>query len=52
MSGNVQTLWLTVRLDNRDAIQLYRGLGFVRKRTVRGYYEDGSDGWRMCLALT
>ena len=48
----VKALWLTVRPDNRDAIQLYRRIGFMRKRTVRGYYEDGSDGWRMCLALS
>ena len=42
---------LTVRAGNHEAIRLYRGLGFVRTRTVKGYYADGADGWRMRLEL-
>jgi ribosomal-protein-alanine N-acetyltransferase len=42
---------LMVRIDNEQAIGFYRGLGFVRTRTVRGYYERGADAWRMELRL-
>ncbi len=43
------SIWLMVRRDNRPAIALYRKLGFRRTGTVKGYYEDGSAGWRMRL---
>jgi ribosomal-protein-alanine N-acetyltransferase len=43
----VHACFLTVRRGNRDAIALYRRLGFVPTRRVPGYYEDGEDGWRM-----
>ena len=43
------SIWLMVRRDNQPAIELYRKLGFRRTATVRGYYEDGSAGWRMQL---
>jgi ribosomal protein S18 acetylase RimI-like enzyme len=33
-------------------IAFYRGYGFVRKRRVRDYYEDGKSGYRMRLDLT
>ena len=44
-------MWLMVRSDNEPAIRLYRTFGFVRTATVRGYYEDGSSGWRMRVML-
>jgi ribosomal-protein-alanine N-acetyltransferase len=44
-------MWLMVRPDNKTAIALYRNLGFVRTSSVRGYYEDGSAGWRMRVML-
>lgn len=44
-------MWLMVRSDNHNAIRLYRGFGFVRRRTVRHYYEDGANGWLMCTNL-
>jgi [ribosomal protein S18]-alanine N-acetyltransferase len=44
-------MWLTVRPDNKTAISLYRNFGFVRTSSVRGYYEDGSAGWRMRVML-
>jgi len=50
-TAGVRVLRLTVRPGNNAAIQLYRGLGFTRRRTVRNYYEDGSDGWRMQLKI-
>lgn len=49
--AGVRNLRLTVRPGNTAAIELYRGLGFRRQRTVRNYYEDGSDGWRMQLNI-
>jgi ribosomal-protein-alanine N-acetyltransferase len=42
------TAWrLMVRIDNHQAIGFYRRFGFVRTRTVRGYYGRGVDAWRM-----
>ncbi len=49
--AGVEDLRLTVRTENHDAIRLYRAMGFVRTRTVRGHYEDGGDGWRMRLGI-
>ena len=42
---------LMVRIDNERAIGFYRRFGFVRARTVRGYYGHGADAWRMELRL-
>lgn len=42
---------LMVRPDNAAAIALYRSIGFVRVRTISGYYEDGAAAWRMRLFL-
>jgi [ribosomal protein S18]-alanine N-acetyltransferase len=42
---------LNVRIKNEGAIRLYRQFGFVRSRTLRGYYEDGGDAWRMRLKV-
>lgn len=42
-------VWLMVRSDNHDAIELYRRFGFIRRRTVRDYYEDGANRWLMEL---
>lgn len=41
--------WLMVRTTNKAAIRFYKRLGFVRTRTVRDYYENGGDAWRMRL---
>ena len=38
---------LMVRITNESAIGFYRRFGFIRTRTVRDYYEDGGDAWRM-----
>ena len=42
---------LMVRIKNEAAIRFYKGFGFFRTRTVRGYYEDGGDAWRMSIRL-
>ncbi|MEO8131150.1 MAG: GNAT family N-acetyltransferase, partial [Bryobacteraceae bacterium] len=42
---------LMVRINNEPAIRFYRRFGFVRSRTVRGYYENGGDAWRMRTLL-
>jgi ribosomal-protein-alanine N-acetyltransferase len=47
----VSTMSLMVRLDNTTAIELYRKLGFRRKRRINGYYEDGEPAWRMRASL-
>jgi ribosomal-protein-alanine N-acetyltransferase len=49
--AGAQSIWLMVRSDNRAAIALYRKFGFVRTSTVSKYYEDGSAGRLMKLAL-
>jgi ribosomal-protein-alanine N-acetyltransferase len=45
-------LRLEVRDDNAVAVALYRGRGYRRVATLRGYYEDGGDGTRYEKALT
>jgi [ribosomal protein S18]-alanine N-acetyltransferase len=42
---------LTVKVTNHVAIRFYEGYGFHKSRMVRGYYEDGADGWRMTKDL-
>lgn len=41
-SGVVSTK-LEVRASNERAIELYRRFGFVRRRTIPRYYDDGED---------
>ncbi len=36
---------LEVREDNDEAISLYRSFGFVHRRTVPRYYDDGADAY-------
>ncbi len=43
---------LEVRDDNAAAIALYERGGFTRLEPLRGYYDDGSDGWRYQKLLT
>ena len=37
---------LEVRQDNAPALALYAGAGYRRVKALRGYYDDGTDGWR------
>jgi ribosomal-protein-alanine N-acetyltransferase len=46
-SRKVRNWYLMVRIGNEAAIRFYRRFGFVRVRTQRDYYEDGTDAWRM-----
>jgi [ribosomal protein S18]-alanine N-acetyltransferase len=43
---------LMVKGTNKAAIGFYMGYGFHKLRTVRGYYEDGADGWLMAKFWT
>jgi len=45
--AGVEAVWLTVQSKNLSAISLYRKFGFVRTRTIPGYYANNSSGWRM-----
>ncbi|HNA72021.1 MAG TPA: GNAT family N-acetyltransferase [Candidatus Obscuribacter sp.] len=42
---------LEARKSNASAISLYKHLGFVKKRTIKAYYEDGEDGLFMEVTL-
>jgi ribosomal-protein-alanine N-acetyltransferase len=42
-SSGVNNVWLEVRMSNREAIEFYRTLGFVKGGIVRGYYSDSED---------
>lgn len=43
VARGVRTGWLEVRDDNRAAIELYRGLGWVDAGRRPRYYSDGRD---------
>ena len=47
----IARLTLMVRVANREAQGYYRKYGFATVRRVRGYYEDGSDGWLMARVV-
>lgn len=40
---------LEVRVDNIQALKLYQKLGFRIVKTLKNYYWDGSDAYRMVL---
>lgn len=40
-------LRLEVRQDNVAANALYAAAGYRRLASLRGYYQDGGDGWRL-----
>jgi [ribosomal protein S18]-alanine N-acetyltransferase len=42
---------LEVRVDNAAARGLYAKLGYAEDAQLPGYYEDGSDGLRLCHEL-
>ena len=43
----IRTVALMVRVSNREAIRLYRSLGFRAAGRIPRYYEDRSDGLLM-----
>ncbi|MEM1764016.1 MAG: GNAT family N-acetyltransferase, partial [Candidatus Jordarchaeales archaeon] len=42
---------LEVRVSNEPAISLYKKIGFVVVKTIKGYYHDGEDAYLMCKKL-
>jgi N-terminal acetyltransferase B complex catalytic subunit len=38
---------LFVRVDNEQAKELYKKLGYSVYRVVKGYYSDGCNAWDM-----
>lgn len=49
--AGMRRLTLEVRLDNVQALALYRKLGFQCCAELRNYYQDNADGVRMELLL-
>jgi ribosomal-protein-alanine N-acetyltransferase len=47
----VARLNLMVRVKNRAALKFYVKYGFMKVRIVRGYYDDGTDGFLMSKNL-
>ncbi len=46
------SLGLEVKTDNKTAIRLYEKLDFAVIDLLPGYYDDGTDGYRMRLSFT
>jgi ribosomal-protein-alanine N-acetyltransferase len=44
--------FLEVRANNKAAIRLYEGCGFVSNGLRRGYYDDGQDAVLMSLSIS
>lgn len=38
---------LEVKIDNQNAIKLYESYGFVKKKTLKGFYPKDQDGYLM-----
>ena len=47
----LREVYLEVRVSNSVAIHLYRKLGFVVVRVIKGYYHDGEDAYLMARWL-
>lgn len=45
-NAGARQVFLQVKIDNKAAIRLYEGAGFVKSKILRGYY-DGVDGMEM-----
>ncbi len=43
--------YLEVRVGNKEAIDLYKDLGFKVSRVIQGYYRDGEDAYVMTREL-
>jgi ribosomal-protein-alanine N-acetyltransferase len=47
--GEVQEVFLEVRVTNETALSLYRATGFEVVEVLKNYYSDGEDGYRLSL---
>jgi ribosomal-protein-alanine N-acetyltransferase len=47
--GEVQEVFLEVRVTNETALSLYRAAGFELTEVLKNYYSDGEDGYRLSL---
>ncbi|MCU7786503.1 MAG: ribosomal protein S18-alanine N-acetyltransferase [Pyrobaculum sp.] len=48
-TGRVAEVFLEVRVSNTPALSLYRAAGFEISETLKSYYGDGEDGYRLVL---
>jgi ribosomal-protein-alanine N-acetyltransferase len=46
-----EAVYLEVRVSNKEAISLYKKLGFEEVRIVKEYYRDGEDAYVMVKKL-
>jgi ribosomal-protein-alanine N-acetyltransferase len=51
ISDGVKRIWLEVSINNRDALKLYRNLGYRIVGIKKNYYPDGSDAYLMLKDL-
>ncbi len=47
--GKVGEVFLEVRVTNEAALKLYQAVGFELVETLKSYYSDGEDGYRLSL---
>jgi ribosomal-protein-alanine acetyltransferase len=47
--GRVREVFLEVRVSNEVALKLYESAGFQLVETLKNYYGDGEDGYRLSL---
>jgi len=45
----VGEVFLEVRVSNEVALRLYKAAGFEVVETLKNYYSDGEDGYRLSL---
>lgn len=51
INNNCEFVHLEVRINNKEAINLYNKMGFETVRIRKHYYEDGSDAYDMIKAI-
>lgn len=51
INNNCEFVHLEVRINNNEAINLYKKMGFETVRIRKHYYEDGSDAYDMIKAI-
>ena len=51
INNNCEFIHLEVRINNKEAINLYNKMGFETVRIRKHYYEDGSDAYDMIKVI-